>query len=123
MSDAKRLLEQATPLPWATTPHDDGADVYAMRMTRDGVPVLDGVLAEFLGAPNAVLAVYAANRLPDYEAAVDALEALADAATALENRAIRSGGEFHVWAEERMVTEVRDEARAILRRLRESVAA
>lgn len=44
----------------------------------------------------------------------EALERLADAATALENRAIRSGGEFHAWVEERMLTEARDEARRIL---------
>jgi hypothetical protein len=57
-----------------------------------------------------------AEVLPHYKATVDALEMLADAATALENRAVRSGGEFHVWAEERMVTEARDKARAVLRR-------
>jgi hypothetical protein len=48
--------------------------------------------------------------------ALDVLSNLVDAVTALENRSIRSGGEFHVWAEERMVTEARDEARAYLAR-------
>ena len=48
-------------------------------------------------------------------ASLDALRNLVDAVNALEARAIRSSGEFHVWAEERMVTEARDEAAAILR--------
>jgi hypothetical protein len=47
----------------------------------------------------------------------EALDNLVVAVDALEARAIRSGGEFHVWAEERMVTEARDEARAALARL------
>jgi len=50
-------------------------------------------------------------------APLDALRNLVDAVTALEARAIRSSGEFHVWAEERMVTEARDEATALLTRL------
>jgi len=44
----------------------------------------------------------------------EALDNLVVAVDALEARAIRFGGEFHVWAEERMVTEARDEARAAL---------
>ena len=56
--------------------------------------------------------------LEDAERRVAALEEglreLVLCVDALENRAIRNGGEFHVWIEERQLTEARDEARALL---------
>jgi hypothetical protein len=42
------------------------------------------------------------------------LRDLVECVNALENRAIRSVGEFEVWVEERMVTESRDRAAAFL---------
>ena len=76
MTDVKRLLEAATPLPWsvwdAPRPGIEGGDgpeaasvvVYGEHEEMEGVSTLE----------NAALIVYAVNRLPDYEAAVDALE-------------------------------------------------
>lgn len=91
MTDVKRLLYEATPLPW---PEDYGQAI--------GDDINDPA--------DAALAVYAVNRLPDYEAAVDALERLINVGDAL--------WEDHppVWMSEA------DEARAALRRLREKAA-
>ena len=51
------------------------------------------------------------------------LRDLVECVNALENRAIRSSGEFHVWAEQRMVTESRDRAAAFLQATEPSPAA
>lgn len=56
MSKATELLEQATPLPWTEIPVE--AD-YTECSWKDA---------------DETLIVYAVNRLPDYEAAVEALE-------------------------------------------------
>ena len=53
MSGASELLEQATPLPWPNQR-----------------------ISGFFDHSDAALIVYAVNRLPDYEAAVEALERL-----------------------------------------------
>jgi hypothetical protein len=75
---AKELLEQATPLPWRASettiwsenrpddPTDWSGD--AVAYTAQDKELEDGTYA------TAALIVYAVNRLPDYEAAVDALE-------------------------------------------------
>ena len=55
MTDVKRLLEQATPLPW---------DGFGCHYELDGE------------AEDHELALYAVNHLPDYEAAVDVLAML-----------------------------------------------
>lgn len=101
MSDVKRLLDEATPLPWRECLHltdknrctcgffgeisSIPADVMVAQMGPcqfvhrheegcggDMVPVAP----EPARKANGQLIVYAVNRLPDYEAAVDALERL-----------------------------------------------
>ena len=61
MTDVKRLLDEATPLPWAV---HDGA-ILTMRPDDSREIEHDNDLA---------LIVHAVNHLPAYEAAVDALE-------------------------------------------------
>lgn len=93
MSDVKRLLDEATPLPWILPNPPDGV-AEGMIYGSDGWAVVDGMLFEGDRAErtkdwrqpftrpdgqhlaNAALIVYAVNALPDYEAAVDALERL-----------------------------------------------
>lgn len=124
---AKELLEQATPLPWHSTvlpktttdeygnpveripsvygrPRDE---VYIVNIGR-GYPGarLDGVRKE----ADAALIVYAVNRLPDYEAAVEALD---DVFTRLDDHFGEDGPDWlYEWA---------DKARAALARLRDEV--
>jgi len=82
MTTAKELRDAATPLPW----DNDSGD-----WERD------------LDATNANLIVYAVNRLPDYEAAVEALDVMLNSTRA---------DELHpAW----------EKARAALARLREEV--
>jgi hypothetical protein len=88
MTSAKELLDAATPLPWSR----------GMFTVPDG-PGWDS---------DAALIVYAVNHLPDYEAAVEALErmlAAADTGTRL-------------WMQR-----ILDEENADLRRLRDEVPA
>jgi hypothetical protein len=66
-----------------------------------------------------ILAIEAEAATLDVEQLAAALRALVEGVTALEKRAVRSSGEFHVWAEERMVTEARDEAANLLASLLE----
>lgn len=85
MSRAKKLLEQATPLPWRLDRwlHDSkgyGA-FHAKHRPFDGHGMRHADLD---------LAEYAVNRLPDYEAAVDALRRLTTAVSGLS----RPGGCF-----------------------------
>lgn len=82
MTDAKRLLEQATPLPWMAEQPDTESPLWLFAAAREG----NTALAHFgvcRGGPvdsrdtaDARLILHAVNRLPDYEAALDALEAL-----------------------------------------------
>ena len=84
MSEAQRLLEQATPLPWSGVlmlwgangePGGEGhvlTPFVCSACERRGAPCLSGTEA------NQSLIVHAVNRLPDYEAAVDALAGLVD---------------------------------------------
>lgn len=66
MTDVKKLLAEATPLPWES--------VHPQEMRWDAATILPS------GTPtnyaDAALIVHAVNHLPDYEAAVDALEAI-----------------------------------------------
>ena len=84
MSDVKRLLDEATPLPWRQSgtpekPHwyVSGPDVLvhgpAMERGDHVQETIDRWTAD------AALIVHAVNRLPDYEAAVDALAEISDA--------------------------------------------
>ena len=63
MTAAKELLDAATPLPW----HQGTDDID----DADDFPIVSTTWAT---AEDAALIVYAVNRLPDYEAAVEALE-------------------------------------------------
>ena len=80
--DVKRLLDEATPLPWGidyespkTIVAHDGTGAFVMRLGDARV----FSYAVQMGK-NVDLALYAVNALPDYEAAVDALVVLHDAA-------------------------------------------
>ena len=103
MSDVQRLLDEASELPWgAEWPQKERATLaYIIRERETGPQVANVLLAD-----DANLIVHAVNRLPDYEAAVDALERLINVGDAL--------WEDHppVWMSEA------DDARAVLRRLR-----
>ena len=66
MTDVKRLLATATPLPWWHHKYDLIVDAL-------GEPIAQVEDSE----ANAALIVHAVNTLPDYEAAVDALESVA----------------------------------------------
>ena len=99
VTDVKRLLEQATPLPW----HYDGdshSDEFWNRTSEETSElsyhlasldrlVLDAVwhndsTAGLYSTPaDMALIVYAVNHLPDYEAAVDALQRLTTTASAM----------------------------------------
>jgi hypothetical protein len=67
MSDAKRLLEEAPPLPWTVVRYEHGGG--RMHVDRR-------LLVDLYDEPSRELVVYAVNRLPDYEAAVEALDDL-----------------------------------------------
>lgn len=77
------------------------------------MPESDGVTWEDVLA---IEAEAAADALRERDEAVRLLGELADAVTALEQRAVASGGEFETWTEERWVTSIRDDARTFLRR-------
>lgn len=132
--DPRYLIKAATPLPWThgrthwRRQQSDWWGIFApasgrlpmLSMPPKAVAYLED---ERIDHADAALVVYAVNNLPALLDVAEALQQLADAATALENRAIRSSGEFHVWAEERMLTDARDEAREALARLKESTDA
>ena len=65
MTDVKRLLSEATPLPWFHHKYD-------LIVDDLGEPIAQVEDSE----ANAALIVAAVNHLPDYEAAVDALESV-----------------------------------------------
>lgn len=101
MTDVKRLLDEATPLPWKATRKNHWSWIGA----DDGVPAHQTAVCTDARKPDAALIVYAVNRLPDYEAAVDALERLV------------------AFDEDPGNLDALDEARAVLRRLRPEVPA
>lgn len=90
MTDVKRLLAEATPRPWHS---------WRSRYVN--------------GSADAALAVYAVNHLPDYLAAVEALEALAELAGPETNEPEWSGNWRVAWRY----------AREALARLRDEVPA
>lgn len=74
-TDAKNLLAEATPLPWIRpwgrlTVHAPGHDDL---FGRGSGPIPTRPSDAITAQSNLDLAVHAVNRLPDYEAAVDAL--------------------------------------------------
>jgi GTPase SAR1 family protein len=71
MNDAKRLIEEATPLPWRQYETHQ-----IVSVSDTGEPDDLGAVADCYESPDAALIVYAVNRLPDYEAAVEALDEL-----------------------------------------------
>ena len=71
MSDVKRLLNEASPLPWS----QDEFDLYLTD--AEGEPVHwdhEGLGATWGKDANPQLILHAVNHLPEYEAAMDALE-------------------------------------------------
>ena len=98
MSRATELpREQATPLPWTDPEVLLGWSIQA--------------------SINRFVALYAVNRMPDYEAAVEALETVI---RAMERRG-PSEGHYCAWSDEEHQTV--EDARAALARLREQVPA
>lgn len=82
MTDVKKLLDEATPLPWRDLwEHSDPEGDYPVGIKgNDGEPNNWVVRHDDdLGTPldkNNALIVHAVNHLPDHEAAVDALKRL-----------------------------------------------
>ena len=70
MTDVKRLLRQATPLPWF-----DGGDIESVALTIAEQPYIDQGGSDQWPADKALI-LHAVNRLPDYQLAVEALEIL-----------------------------------------------
>ena len=77
MTRAKELLDAATPLPWRQADTDDeGTGILAgpeLSIDEGQVAWAESFGSVYPSAHNAALIVYAVNRLPDYEAAVEAL--------------------------------------------------
>lgn len=69
-TQVKKLLAEATPLPWDIAP---GRYVGWIAESGD-----DGWVGFAYRKPDRDLVMHAVNRLPDYEAAVEALEGLLD---------------------------------------------
>lgn len=115
MTDVQKLLDEATPLPWRLiTDKSDPEGSFPVGIERDhpGYPGEHGWAVMFdddWGTnqwANAALIVHAVNSLPDYEAAVDALEWTMG------------------WIDDSDIDgEQAEQARAVLRRLREQVPA
>ena len=107
MTDAKRLLDEATPLPWTGRRwmHEYGYGYFhALPKGQGGITT-----------PDLRLIDYAVNRLPDYEALIPLLEAAQtyiNHFVPVEAAAI-DGFDVESWA---------TEARAALARLRETEA-
>lgn len=76
MTDMKRLLADATPLPWEARSQSHTFARYLLG-GRGSEKYPRGVrVGEIDNIHNAALAVAAVNAVPDYEAAVDALAGL-----------------------------------------------
>lgn len=80
MIDVKKLLSEAAPRPWRSV-RGYGPDKFmpkGYRYVQFGPTEAkaDGRGTDQLAPADADLIVYAVNRLPDYEAAIDALDAL-----------------------------------------------
>ena len=114
MTDVKRLLDEATPLPWMwlIDTHEPPRVFLTNDPKDEQEPIVEGIRE-----PDAALIEYAVNRLPDYEAAVDALERLFAQASELELGFIEAAGPTAEWARI-FRADVMNDARAALRRLR-----
>ncbi len=84
MTDVKRLLDEATPLPWRVRDAiNERGRIEAVLVAaptdvrRDGIVADTGEFPDRQAKPDARLIEHAVNHLPDYEAAVDALAAVA----------------------------------------------
>ena len=110
MTDVKRLLAEATPLPWG-----DPADIHYgdFGWYVPGCPLGETEDSE-QGRADMTLAVHAVNSLPAYEEAVEALERLVG--ERIEERADDYGRYEESW--EPMLSDAEREARAALARLR-----
>ena len=75
MTDLKRLLEQAPPLPWGD-PEDVHYGDFGWYISGSPLGETDDTEE---GRAAMSLATHAVNRLPDYEAAVDALREMVEA--------------------------------------------
>jgi len=123
MSEAKRLLEQATPLPWHVRDRGIGFEVHVgdpaigcENPNGSGwCTTINEGHRETMDEGDAGLVVYAVNRLPDYEAAVDALDALTGAANFISLVADEDVPSEESW---RNLDTAVETARAALRRLR-----
>lgn len=75
--NAKELLAAATPLPWRWVASDYSVDLGTLEAGEYENVLVGDETVWLQGEPaDTSLIVYAVNRLPDYEAAVDALAQL-----------------------------------------------
>ena len=129
MSDAKRLLDEATPLPWSQRtnkhPQLDGRP-WGWIQNNTGIsswPGHTGITWGGNGEKNAALIVYAVNRLPDYEALADAAERLSLARGRFNSASIGYQPEAQMAALRRDVDHAQSVLSAALRRVRQAVPA
>ena len=120
-SDVERLLAEATPLPWGHWQEGKPDPLNPKRMAWGGDNIIVSTTANTeiaMTDEDRDLIVYAVNRLPAYEAAVEALGRLLAASDphpgSGHNWTIGPGNDF---------TDARSSARAALARLREKVPA
>ena len=127
MSDVKRLLEEATPRPWGTW--TDGfysgvvseADGYQEDKDRYRPLIFGGEPHEGYidtNNPDALLAIYAVNRLPLYEAAVEALDRIQQRMSDWQDATQKAGVYRESDPDQQMAKWVFDEAFKALARLR-----
>jgi hypothetical protein len=110
VSDVKRLLDEATPRPWwELATGSEGFSILPPTGVRGSIARLTNQ-SFYQDQINAQLIVYAVNRLPDYEAAVDALERLE-----------RIIAPLRIASEYDGIASALSQARAALARLREGV--
>ena len=118
MTDVKRLLAEATPLPWVDAGYyGDHGDVFGCDLSAGNDRVSTGGGIEggegSMSHADAALIVHAVNTLPDYEAAADALAKITS--WLAPDPAGAPGYRGRNWA---IVDEAHEEARAALARLR-----
>lgn len=126
MTDVKKLLAEATPLPWRDAGYDNRHDdLYGCDLAAGSNAWItmgggrEGGEGSMLHA-DAALIVHAVNSLPDYEAAVDALDKLGERHHALSDH--DPGTVWRMRPAFEGLSECNDytcvDARAALRRLR-----
>ena len=118
MSEIQKLLDAATPLPWSHRPNHKPYHIVVFggrAAHREGHTTAD------IERANAALIVHAVNSLPDYEAAVDALDWLESATTRYNAEVARAPINYsqedaeHAFAKQ---LDAIENAREALRRLR-----